>query len=198
MTARSTRGEQTRTHLLDAAAEVMIESGPEGFSLREVARRAGLAPSAVYNHFANREELVIATAIAAVGQLCAALAPHREGTPVVERLTCLARAYVGFAARHPVHYRLIFDCLPNPPGTWEHYLQVAQPFTWIVEACEAGVASGELDGTRARPDAMAYALWTLCHGHASLTARHLSTVDGPFDELFATSVNTLLSSYRKD
>ena len=48
---------RTRVVLLDAALEVLAESG-EGFSLGEVARRAGVSHGTFYNYFRDRDELM--------------------------------------------------------------------------------------------------------------------------------------------
>ncbi len=59
--AKRTRGD-TRQNLLDAAMEVMAEdeSGLAGLSLRAVAKRAGVSPTAFYRHFPDMEELGLA------------------------------------------------------------------------------------------------------------------------------------------
>lgn len=48
----------TRHRLLDAAAATCAERGYDGASLHEIARRAGVTATAVYNHFGSREELL--------------------------------------------------------------------------------------------------------------------------------------------
>lgn len=50
---------RTRQTLLDAALHVLAESG-EGFSLTEVATRAGVSHGTFYNYFEDREELMAA------------------------------------------------------------------------------------------------------------------------------------------
>lgn len=52
----------TRQNLLDSAMEVMAEdeSGLAGLSLRAVAKRAGVSPTAFYRHFPDMEELGLA------------------------------------------------------------------------------------------------------------------------------------------
>ena len=58
---KRSRGD-TRQNLLDAAMEVMAEdqSGLAGLSLRSVAKRAGVSPTAFYRHFPDMEELGLA------------------------------------------------------------------------------------------------------------------------------------------
>lgn len=56
-TTRAERKERTRRALLDAALELSADRGLSGVSLREVARRAGIVPTAFYRHFASMDEL---------------------------------------------------------------------------------------------------------------------------------------------
>lgn len=198
MVPPTVRGERTRNEILASATSVVLESGPDAFSLREVARRAELAPSALYNHFPSREALVLALALRALDELSAYLDAVPDDGSATERLRQLSRAYLSFSSDRPQEYRLIFECLENPPTTWEAYLGVARPFTLIVGACADGLASGEfVDRANAGAGGMAYALWALCHGHASLTARNLSHVVGDLDTLALAGVDAVLAGYRK-
>ena len=54
------RRQQTREHLLAAAAEVFAERGFHGASLDEVAAAAGFTKGAVYSNFKNKEDLFLA------------------------------------------------------------------------------------------------------------------------------------------
>jgi len=54
------RRQQTREHLLAAAAQVFAERGFHGASLDEVAAVAGFTKGAVYSNFKNKEDLFLA------------------------------------------------------------------------------------------------------------------------------------------
>ncbi len=54
------RRQQTREHLLAAAAEVFAQRGFHGASLDEVAAVAGFTKGAVYSNFKNKEDLFLA------------------------------------------------------------------------------------------------------------------------------------------
>jgi len=199
MVPPTVRGERTREEILVAATAVVLESGPAAFSLREVARRAQLAPSALYNHFPNRDALILALALRALGELTAYLESAEAGASASDRLRALGHAYLTFASDRPQEYRLIFECLENPPTTWEAYLGVAEPFLRIVDACAAGLATGEfVDHSGAGAGGMAYALWALCHGHTSLTSRNLKYVEGDFDALASAGIEAVLAGFRKE
>jgi AcrR family transcriptional regulator len=54
---RQTRGEQTRTAILDAAMNLFLESGYNGTSMRQIANEAGIALGGIYNHFPGKEDI---------------------------------------------------------------------------------------------------------------------------------------------
>ena len=47
-----------RQALVDAALRLIEEQGPQGFSLSDAARAAGVTPAAVYRHFNGRDDLI--------------------------------------------------------------------------------------------------------------------------------------------
>ncbi|MEU2003606.1 TetR family transcriptional regulator [Rhodococcus sp. NPDC019627] len=55
--SRAARKERTRKALLDGTLDLMADRSFAGVSLREIARHAGIVPTAFYRHFASIEEL---------------------------------------------------------------------------------------------------------------------------------------------
>ena len=53
-----------REALLKSALRLISEVGPTAFTLREVARRAGVSHNAPYRHFRDRDELMAAVSTA--------------------------------------------------------------------------------------------------------------------------------------
>ncbi len=58
--SRAERKERTRQSILDAALELSQEGGLSTLSLRSVAKKVGIVPTAFYRHFASVEELGLA------------------------------------------------------------------------------------------------------------------------------------------
>ncbi len=67
---RADRAERTRRTIVEATIAAHDELGITGASLRDIAERAGVAPSTILHHFPDREEL-----IRACGELSDALLP---------------------------------------------------------------------------------------------------------------------------
>ena len=85
-----------RAELLRTAVDLAREEGPSGVVLREVARRAGVSHNAAYRHFADREELLAATAEAGQDELSRAMANRaarvRGSDPADRSVRRLARS----------------------------------------------------------------------------------------------------------
>ena len=70
-------GEARRGLILDAARSVFTESGLEGASLREIARRAGYTPGALYSYFDSKEAIYAELLGESIGRLQAAVQAAR-------------------------------------------------------------------------------------------------------------------------
>jgi AcrR family transcriptional regulator len=91
------------------AADVISERGAAGFSLREVARRAGVSHAAPTHHFGDATGLLTAVAVDGFIHLRQATQAAAEGIDdPVERLTAIARAYVEVSRSNPGHCAVIF------------------------------------------------------------------------------------------
>src|SRR6202166_2959675 len=99
-----------RRGLIDAALELVKEAGPEGVSVREAARRAGVSPGAPFRHFESRTALMTAVAEEAQRrfrtEIDAALAKTPAGDPLA-RFRALGLAYLRWAMRNPAHFEII-------------------------------------------------------------------------------------------
>jgi AcrR family transcriptional regulator len=50
--------EDTRQRILDVSAELFVEQGYDGTSLREIAERLGVTKAALYYHFSSKEQIL--------------------------------------------------------------------------------------------------------------------------------------------
>lgn len=103
-----------RAALVAAGLHEVARSGPETFSLREVARRAGVTPTAVYRHFASKDDLLAAIAAECDDRISAIMAAAIAAAPAddpLERFRATGIAYVRFAVAHPAHFRAL--CIPG-------------------------------------------------------------------------------------
>ncbi|BBZ25844.1 TetR family transcriptional regulator [Mycolicibacterium madagascariense] len=90
-----------------STAMTMLERG-EPFSIRAVAREAGVSPTAPYRHFPDREALESALAARGLRDLKADLSRDRALPNTIDELADLGVGYVEFALRRPALFRLMF------------------------------------------------------------------------------------------
>ena len=99
-----------RRGLIDAALVLVEEAGPEGVSVREAARRAGVSAGAPFRHFESRDALMMAVAEEAQrrfrAEIDTALAEAPPGDPLA-RFRKLGLAYLRWAMRNPAHFEVI-------------------------------------------------------------------------------------------
>ncbi len=78
-----------------AALDVIAERGPDGFSVREVARRAGVSHTAPRHHFGDRRDLLTALATDGFRALAAVMDEAAAGAvDPLDAVTAQVRAYV--------------------------------------------------------------------------------------------------------
>ncbi|MFE6611399.1 TetR/AcrR family transcriptional regulator [Amycolatopsis sp. NPDC057786] len=141
-----------------ATAMRMLEAG-EQFSLRAVAREAGVSATAPYRHFADRDALESALAAQGLRDLKEDLSKGRELPASAADLAELAVAYVDFALRRPALFRLMFGNACDTGS--EERVRAAADIHELLRLAMAHVFSEP-------SDALASAGWALAHGLAYL------------------------------
>jgi AcrR family transcriptional regulator len=91
-----------RAHILSAAREVFEQHGLDGASIREIARRAGYTPGAIYSYFAAKEEIYGALLAESLERLNTAVQQRIEGSgSAAHRAERAALGFYEFYASHP-------------------------------------------------------------------------------------------------
>jgi AcrR family transcriptional regulator len=160
-------GERLRAALMEATVELLLERGSsDQLSIRAVTSRAGVSPTALYLHFADKQELLRAVCDEAFEELIAFLeqaAAEADGDARVQ-LEAMGLAYLKFAHQRPALYRVLF-ATPGRFGGGERPPE-EDPGKRALEALVEVT-------TRAVPDdpdplGVALQLWTGLHGFVSL------------------------------
>ncbi len=151
-----------RAALLDAALGLLEDD--ETFSLRAVARRAGVSPNAPYRHYRDKEALLAALATYGFAQL----ADRLEAAGSVPDM---AVEYVAFALAHPGLFRLMYG----------------RPTANAASARTAEILAGRL----AAP-ALQIGAWAMVHGLAVLLLDGKLPGTDP-EQLVRTTVAAVLS-----
>lgn len=152
------------------AFAIVGESGVEGLSIREVARRLGVSHQAPYKHFRSSDHLLAEI----VRRTYVMFAAHLESRPKTGRaqedMKSLGEAYVGFAEQRPLHYRLMFGTpLPRPEEHPETMEAARHTFRILLDSI-AGVQREAGGKAAPAPTYMLDALfvWATVHGLATI------------------------------
>jgi len=157
-----------RQVLLQSALRLYAERQRFDFTMRELARVAGVTHNAPYRHFVDRWALCDALAAEGFGLLREALvaagAAHEDDPRA--RVARLGEAYVDFAIAHGDHFRLMF-LRPLRDAAPELDRAARASFAVLEEAVADAHARGLLrDGLP--PRQVVATAWALVHGVASL------------------------------
>jgi AcrR family transcriptional regulator len=88
--------------LLEAARSAFFELGMEKTSIREIAKRAGYTPGAIYSYFASKEDIYGALLGESLDRLNAAVKRAlRKGTTDADALRASATAFFDFYRENP-------------------------------------------------------------------------------------------------
>jgi AcrR family transcriptional regulator len=157
-----------RNALLARALELIETHGPDGVSLREVARAVGVNHRAAYRHFEDKRALSAAIAEAGYAALADALERSwaaTAGRPPRARLEALLDRYVRLAMAHPARYRVTFGRGVNEEGRFPALGALAHRAYAVLAGATEALAPGR--GPAAVRD-MVFSLWSLAHGYLRL------------------------------
>ena len=131
---------RTRQALLDAALEVLAEQG-DGFSVVDVAARAGVSHGTFYNYFADREALVGALVPVLVEAFAARAAAEADEVDAAARFAVITARALAVAAEAPdlVRAALRLEAV-------QRALLVEGPLAYLRDDLTAGHAAGRFDG----------------------------------------------------
>ncbi|WP_396883253.1 TetR/AcrR family transcriptional regulator [Mycobacterium sp. SMC-4] len=161
-------GEQLREEILDAATELLLESGDaKAMSIRSVAQRVGVTPPSIYLHFADKDALLDAVCSRYFEKLDDEMqtAAADAGPAPMEVLRAQGLAYVRFALKNPELYR-IATMGHGQPGSDVDVALTSSAFVHLRAAVEAMIAEGLYPP--GDPTVLALELWTAAHGIVAL------------------------------
>jgi len=159
----STKTKNTRIKILQAALDLLLDGDGSKTRMSDIAKRAGVSRQAVYLHFDNRADLLIAATVHLDEQLGsnARLAPSRAAQSGIERLDAFVLAWGSYIPEiYGVAKAMIAMGSTDTAAddAWSKRMQDMR------EGCEAAINALNADGTFVpvfTPDQATDVLWTL-------------------------------------
>ena len=189
---------EQRERILNAACDLYLSGGLEGFSMRKLARSIGVTAPALYRHYESKEKLLHDVMAQAYERFAQYLYRSLVGTSPAERMRLAGEGYLDFALEHPKLYDILFAS-PDIHGIGE-----------VSDELEAlGCAVGQFWHDRVRecmdhgilrdgdPEAVSMTMWGHAHGLLVLHRRGVLAgggvgSDDEFRKLFQASGIRLL------
>lgn len=178
---RARERNQTRELILAAARDIFIKEGFDAVTMRKIAERIEYTPAAIYAHFKDKMDLIMALCDSDFGLLRDAMRAVERINDPVERLRAAGYAYVDFALANPHHYRFMFmslwpDAAHELDPSRECDIKQGNPdedayafLTMLVGAC---IKDGRFGAAYRDVDAVTQACWGAAHGVVSLYLTH--------------------------
>jgi AcrR family transcriptional regulator len=147
------------------------------FSLRELARRAGVSHNAPYKHFADKRELLAAVSAAGFETLTKRMTREIAGLESArEQLFAMLRAYVDHGVENPALYNLMFGGYLGGPDRSRPAIELAEAentkalLGGVIIAGGLGRAIPETSRNERKIAGAILACWSLVHGLTLLLA----------------------------
>jgi AcrR family transcriptional regulator len=166
-----------RRAIVTAALDILGETQSLEFSLRELARRAGVSHNAPYKHFAEKRELLAAVSTAGFERLTQRMSNATAGHGNARtQLFAMLRAYIQHGVENPALYRLMFGGYLSTPDDGRPAIERAS-----AERTRALLTGVIVEGALGRPipntprnerkiAGAILACWSLVHGLTMLLA----------------------------
>lgn len=170
-----------RQALVEASLKLIEAAGPQGFTLSEAAKEAGVTPAAVYRHFQGREDLIAEVARQGY-EIFGDVMEHafNGGKPsALAAFEAIGRAYLAFSRKFPGYYIAMFES----GVTFADHPEMARAANRCRQIQEAAAAklSEHLPENRRPPAAMFAAhVQALSHGIVELYTRGAPGARSPY------------------
>ncbi|MHA1188877.1 MAG: TetR/AcrR family transcriptional regulator [Alphaproteobacteria bacterium] len=153
----------TRERILRSALELLETGNPDSVRMSDIAKRAGVSRQALYLHFPNRADLLIATTryLDAVKDVDARLAPSRSAKSGIARLDAFVEAWGSYIPEIQGVINALMamkDTDKEARAAWDDRMQAVR------QGCAAAVKALKKDQTLAtglNVSAATDMLWTL-------------------------------------
>jgi AcrR family transcriptional regulator len=188
-----------RRALLDAAEMELIEKGTDKFSLRSIAKRAGVSHAAPAHHFSDVDGLLTALTSISFRRFHDAMYDASEkasgdtNNDPYERLVAIGMAYINYAEQNSAMFDLQFTS--NRIDHCSPEIKEVAPLSY---QCLVNHVTAVLEDKGKSMDKdvnAANSYWALCHGLAALFARPKPNMkDAPPREEFDARFKSILQT----
>lgn len=192
--AKLQHAEMLKLNIIEAAATIMQEQGPDAVTIRRVAEKMECSTKIIYNLFGSKDGLARQLYLEGCKLLAAAFEEVPAQADLQQYLRELAEAYWQFSKNHTSYYMLMFggafgDFKPGADSLQATITALQQLITIISQAIEQGLIS-EKD-----PLLVVNLVWSSLHGTIHLYLGGHIPNEATAKALYDHSVALLIHSF---
>lgn len=160
---------ETKDKILSAACDIYLDQGSKGMSMRKVANRAGITPTAIYRHYDSKDALHHQVLIDGFRAFGSYLYPALAGDSPLTRLHLAADAFFRFATEQARYYELLFltmDSTEEIKVKKTLKKEARATYEFMIERVKECMDAGDLK--KDDPEEIAMLLLSVCNGFFGL------------------------------
>ncbi|OKL39700.1 TetR/AcrR family transcriptional regulator [Pontibacter flavimaris] len=159
--------EEVRTSILAAAWQLVLQDGWQALSIRRIAEAIEYSVPVIYDHFTNKEAILLELTKQGFRQLNQELirAKDKAKSPE-EQVEAMAYAYWKFAFDNPAYYQVMYGLGIPSCETVNQISELGTFSELILQPIKELIASGKLPETD--PFLKLHTFWSMLHGLVSI------------------------------
>ena len=163
--------------------QIVVQSGVEALSMREIAGRIDYSPSGLYEYFSSKEEIIEELVNEGFARLTARMEHGIHGETALLRLQEAGKVYMQFALQEPQLYLMMFNHRPLSSFPFSE-IEQNTAYAKLVQIFQDGFLGGEFrSASGAGSRELAYTGWSLMHGLSMLRLTLMSCVTEDIDSM---------------
>ena len=176
-TRKERQKEELKGKILQAAKEVFMQKGFEDTSIRNIAEKIEYSPTTIYLYFKDKDDIFCELHREGFALLNQYFRPLAHVSDPYQRLKAINKAYITFAMENGELYDLMFiinapmKSIKKDESDWE---EGSRAFAFLVNTIQECISKGYFVGMQ--PEVLAFTVWSMVHGIASLEIRNRCSV----------------------
>ena len=191
------RAAERREVIEREASAVFAERGYHGASIEEIARRSGVTPPVLYDHFESKLDLHRRLLERTRGELLELWREHLAGdAPAAERIPAAIDAWAGYVQSHPYAPRMFFTETTGLPEAQRLHAEI-QAQARVALAAILGAEEGSENLAGGGPEAVEMAAEVIRSGLTGLAIWWQGHPDVPRERIVATALNVVWIGFER-
>lgn len=159
--------EEMRISILEAAWQLVLQDGWQALSIRKIAEAIEYSVPVIYDHFANKEAILLELTKQGFQKLNAELIEAKEGAESTEKqIEAMAYAYWKFAFNNAAYYQVMYGLGIPSCETVNQISELSTFSNLILQPIRELIASGKNPETD--PFLKLHTFWSMLHGLISI------------------------------